>query len=61
MGNRKLKKKIKGLEKQIRLHEDKIRRESLKDYPDYRIIKHWQVEIISFKKGVEKTIRRLNK
>jgi hypothetical protein len=61
MGSKRLKKKIEGLKKQIRRHEDKIRRERMKNFPDESMIKHWEVEIVSFKKGIEKTMRRLNK
>jgi hypothetical protein len=61
MGNKRLKKKIEGLKKQISKHEAKIRKEKLKTSPDEGMIKHWEAEIISFKKGIEKIIRRLNK
>lgn len=61
MGNKRLKKKIEGLKKQIRQHEDKIRRERMKNFPDEGMIKHWEVEIASFKKVIEKIMRRLNK
>ncbi len=61
MGNRRLKNKIEGLKKQIRQHEDKIRRERMKNFPDEGMIRHWEVEIASFKKGIEKIMRRLNK
>lgn len=61
MGSKRLKKKIEGLQKQIKRHEDKIRRERLRNYPDEGMIRHWEVEIASFKIGIEKTIRRLNK
>lgn len=61
MGNKRLKKKIEGLKKQIKQHEDKIRRERMKNFSDEGMIKHWEVEITSFKKGIEKVMRRLNK
>ena len=61
MGNKRLKKKIEGLKGQIKQHEDKIKRERVKNFPDEGIIKHWEVEIASFKKGIEKIIRRLTK
>ncbi|MBI4842814.1 MAG: hypothetical protein HY809_00605 [Nitrospirae bacterium] len=61
MGSKRLKKKIEGLRKQIKRHEDKIRRERLRNYPDESMIKHWEVEIASFRQGIEKTIRRLTK
>lgn len=61
MGNKRLKKKIEGLRKQVNQHEEKIKRERLKTSPDEGMIKHWKVEIASFKKGIEKIIKRLNK
>lgn len=61
MGNKRLKKKIESLKKQLIQHENKIRKERIKDFPDDGMIRHWEVEIASFKKGIEKTIRRLNK
>ena len=61
MGNKRLKKKIEGLKKQIRQHEDKIRKERMKNSPDEGMIKHWEGEIVSFRAGIEKIIRRLNR
>jgi hypothetical protein len=61
VGNKRLKKKIEGLRKQINQHEEKIKRERLHNLPDEGMIKHWKVEIASFKKGIEKTLKRLNK
>ncbi len=61
MGNKRLKKKIEGLTWQVNQHEEKIKRERLKNSPDEGMIQHWRVEIASFKKGIEKTIKRLNK
>ncbi|MEK6681782.1 MAG: hypothetical protein AABY79_07425 [Nitrospirota bacterium] len=61
MGNKRLKKKIESLKKQIMQHEDKIRKERIKNFPDEGMIRHWEVEIASFRKGIEKIMRRLNK
>jgi len=61
MGNKRLKNKIESLKKQIRQHEDKIRKERIKNSPDEGMIKHWEVEIASFRTGMEKIMRRLNK
>ena len=61
MGNKRLKKKIESLKKQIRQHEDKIRKERIRNFPDEGMIKHWEVEIASFRTGIEKIMRRLNK
>lgn len=62
MGNNKrLRRKIESLKNQIKQHEDKIKRERIKNFADEGMIKHWEVEIASFKKGIEKIMRRLNK
>lgn len=61
MGSKRLKIKIESLKKQIKQHEDKIRKERMKNSPDEGMIKHWEVEITSFRTGIEKIIRRLNK
>ena len=61
MGNKRLKNKIESLKKQIRQHEDKIRKERIKNSPDEGMIKHWEAEIASFRTGMEKIMRRLNK
>ena len=61
MGNKRLKKKIESLKKQIRQHEDKIRKEKIKNYPEEGMIKHWETEIASFRTGMLKVMRRLNK
>ncbi|MFZ3066082.1 MAG: hypothetical protein WA277_12455 [Nitrospirota bacterium] len=61
MGNKRLKKKIESLKKQLIQHENKIRKARIKDFPDEGMIRHWEVEIASFKKGIEKIMRRLNK
>ena len=61
MGNNRLKKKIESLKKQIRQHENKIRKERAKNFPDEGMIRHWEVEIASFRTAIEKIMRRLNK
>ena len=61
MGSKRLKIKIESLKKQIKQHEDKIRKERTKNSPDEGMIKHWEIEIASFRAGIEKIIRRLNK
>ena len=61
MGNNRLKKKIESLKKQIKQHEDKIRKERVKNFPDEGMIKHWEVEIASFSTAIERIMRRLNK
>lgn len=61
MGNKRLKKKIESLNKQIKQHEDKIKREKISSSPDEGMLKHWEVEITAFRLSIEKTIRRFNK
>ena len=61
MGNKRLKKKIESLNKQIKQHEDKIRRERMSRSPDEGMIKHWEVEITAFRVSIERIIRRFNK
>ena len=45
MGNKRLKKKIESLKKQIIRHEDKIRKEEMKNSPDEGMISHWEEEV----------------
>ena len=61
MGNKRLRKKIESLKKQVRQHEDKLRKERMKNSPDEGMIRHWEVEISSFRAGIDKIMRRLNK
>jgi len=61
MGNKRLRKKIESLKKQVRQHEDKLRKERMKNSPDEGMIRHWEVEIASFRAGIDKIMRRLNK
>ena len=61
MGNKRLIKKIESLKKQVRQHEDKLRKERMKNSPDEGMIRHWEVEIASFRAGIDKIMRRLNK
>lgn len=51
MGNKGLKNKIESLRKQIIQHEDKIKKENIKDFPDEGMVRHLEIEIESFKTG----------
>ncbi|HEV2427468.1 MAG TPA: RHS repeat-associated core domain-containing protein [Acidimicrobiales bacterium] len=53
--NKKLRKKIQSLQRQIKLHEDKLESD-----PDNPAAKHWQTEINGWKKQVRNLERRLN-
>ena len=55
------KKAILFLQARIDEHHEKIKLELKKDYPDERLIKHWQREIKTFEKGIEQALKRLGK
>lgn len=57
MGNQNHKKAIRSLQRRIIEHEDKIKKELEKDYPDQGLIKHWQTEIRAFEKGVQQALK----
>lgn len=59
--NRKLRKRIRGLEEQITEHERKIRSELHSDLPDQDRIDHWEAEIRAFKESRERALRRLGR
>lgn len=54
MGRKKrLKKRIKGLEKQVRIHEDKQDKESQKERPNVDLLNYWDSERKEYKKQIE--------
>lgn len=61
MGNQNHKKAIRSLQRRIVEHENKIKKELEKDYPDQGLIKHWQTEIRAFEKGVQQALKRLGR
>ncbi|WP_019500446.1 hypothetical protein [Pseudanabaena sp. PCC 6802] len=61
MGKKNHEKAIRSLNKRIAEHEDKIKRELEKDVPDLGLIRHWQVEIRAFEKGIQQAQKRLGK
>ncbi|BAQ59717.1 hypothetical protein GM3708_122 [Geminocystis sp. NIES-3708] len=61
MGKNHFKKAILSLENRIAEHQEKIRLELKKDYPDRGLINHWQKEIKAFEKGIEQALKRLGK
>ncbi len=61
MGKSHFKKAILSLQGRIAEHQEKIRLELKKDYPDQGLIKHWQKEIKAFEKGIEQALKRLGK
>lgn len=61
MGKKHFKKAIASWESRIAEHQQKIRLELEKDYPDQGLISHWQKEIKAFEKGIEQGLKRLGK
>jgi hypothetical protein len=57
--NKDLRKSIAGLERSIRLHQDKIKAERSKPFPNDGSIAHWEAEIERFRKRKEILTRRL--
>jgi hypothetical protein len=49
------------LEARIAEHQEKIRLELEKEFPDQELINHWQKEINAFEKGIEQALKRLGK
>jgi hypothetical protein len=61
MGKSHFKKAILSLENRIAEHQEKIKLELKKDYPDQGLIKHWQKEIRAFENGIQRALKRLGK
>lgn len=61
MGKSHFKKAISSLEARIAEHQEKIRLELEKEFPDQGLINHWQKEIKAFEKGIEQALKRLGK
>lgn len=61
MGKSHFKKAISSLETRIAEHQEKIRLELNKEFPDQGLINHWQKEIKAFKKGIQQALKRLGK
>lgn len=52
-------KQIRGLERMIALHHEKIALELKQDSPDYGVIHHWEEEIQGWTTRVERLRKRL--
>ncbi|MBE8996956.1 MULTISPECIES: hypothetical protein [unclassified Nostoc] len=52
-------KAIKSLTQRITEHQEKIRLESEKSFPDEGLIKHWEKEIRAFDKAMQQARKRL--
>lgn len=61
MGKSHFKKAISSLESRIVEHQEKIRLELEKEFPDTGLINHWNKEITAFEKGIKQALKRLGK
>ncbi|MEH2120640.1 hypothetical protein [Nostoc sp.] len=59
MGNKHHKRAIESLTLRITEHQEKIRLESEKSFPDEGLIKHWEKEIRAFDKAIQQARKRL--
>jgi len=61
MGNKNHRKSIRSLNQRIDEHQEKIKIEYEKDYPNRGLIRHWENEIKAFEKGIQQAVKRLGK
>jgi len=61
LGKRAYRKQIASFKERIREHEQKIRHERSLPNPNARKIKHWQVEIATFRNEIKKAEKRLKR
>jgi hypothetical protein len=59
MGKKNHRKAIRSLSLRIAEHQEKIRLECEKDFPNEGLIKHWEAEIRAFEKGMQQALKRL--
>ncbi|AFZ57761.1 hypothetical protein H6G54_16795 [Anabaena cylindrica FACHB-243] len=59
MGNKNHNKAIESFLKQIAKHQEKIKLELEKDFPDLGLIKHWEKEVRTFEENIQKKLKRL--
>lgn len=57
--NKQARKRLAGLERRIRFHEEKLRREKGKSSPDFGLIAHWETEIRGWRQERHRLLRRL--
>lgn len=57
--NKKLRKSLRSLERQIHEHEEKVTREKARFKPDPGLISHWESEIKGWQEQVERKRKRL--
>ncbi len=61
MGKRGWRRRIESLRLQILEHENKIKKERAKSFPEEGLIRHWEIEIEAFKNSLNKALKRLMK
>ncbi len=62
MGRKKrLRKRIKGLEKQVRIHEGKQDKESQKERPNTDLLNYWESETKEYQKQIEEAESMLDR
>jgi hypothetical protein len=52
---------IEGLQKQVEIHLEKIRKELEEDNSDYGMIHHWESEIKSWQDRIANLLKRIGK
>jgi len=57
MSKKQHQKAIESLAQRITEHQEKIRLESEKSFPDEGLIKHWEKEIRAFDKAIHKRVK----
>ena len=57
--NKKLRKHPRGLERQIRLHEEKVATERARFNPDLGLVFHWESEMKHWQEQIERKRNRL--
>jgi len=61
MGKKHHKKAIRSLRLRISEHQEKIKLEYEKEFPDQGLIRHWEMQIRAFEKGIQQARKRLGK
>ncbi|MGF1569277.1 MAG: hypothetical protein ACFCVD_14620 [Nodosilinea sp.] len=61
MGKKNHRKTVSSLQRRIEEHLEKIRLERQRDFPDSGVIRHWEVEISAFEKGIQQATKRLGR
>jgi hypothetical protein len=59
MGKKNHRKAVRSLTQRVQEHQEKIRLQLERDYPDQGLIYHWEKEIQAFEKGIRQAQKRL--